>query len=76
MTFLLIMIPQRSSIKCCMTIFHIHSSFVVMFRRTPLMLAVFRGHVETTSFLISAGANIHAVDIYHRTSIHMAVSER
>ena len=37
------------------------------------MLAASRGHVDMTSFLVSALADINAVDIYQRTTLHMVV---
>jgi serine/threonine-protein phosphatase 6 regulatory ankyrin repeat subunit A len=42
--------------------------------RTALMLAASRGHVDMTAFLISAMANILAVDIYQRTALHMVAA--
>lgn len=39
------------------------------------MLAALRGHVDTTAFLISAAANVHAIDVYQCTALHMAVSD-
>ena len=41
--------------------------------RTPLMLAASRGHVDMTTFLVSALADVNAVDIYQRTTLHMVV---
>ena len=37
------------------------------------MLAVAGGHVDTTLVLLGMGANIHAVDVYHRTALHRSV---
>ena len=37
------------------------------------MLAASRGHVDMTSFLVSALADVNAVDIYLRTTLHMVV---
>ena len=37
------------------------------------MLAVADGHTETTLVLLGMGANIHAVDVFHRTALHRAV---
>jgi len=41
--------------------------------RTPLMLAASRGHIDMTSFLVSALADVNAVDIYLRSTLHMVV---
>ena len=41
--------------------------------RTPLMMAASRGHVDMTTFLVSASADVNAVDIYQRTTLHMLV---
>jgi len=37
------------------------------------MLAASRGHVDMTTFLVSALADVNAVDIYQRTTLHMVV---
>jgi len=37
------------------------------------MLAALRGHVDMTTFLVSASADVNAVDIYQRTTLHMVV---
>jgi len=37
------------------------------------MLAALRGHVDMTTFLVSAAAEVNAVDIYQRTTLHMVV---
>jgi len=37
------------------------------------MLAASRGHVDMTTFLVSASADVNAVDIYQRTTLHMVV---
>jgi len=37
------------------------------------MLAASRGHVDMTSFLVSALADVNAVDIYLRSTLHMVV---
>ena len=37
------------------------------------MLAASRGHVDMTTFLISASADVSAVDIYQRSTLHMVV---
>ena len=47
---------------------------VCVFARTPLMLSVGNGHLDSSSLLISLGANVHAVDANHRTALHRAVS--
>ena len=39
------------------------------------MLAASRGHVDMTSFLVSALADVNAVDIYLRTTLHMVVRQ-
>ena len=44
-----------------------------LWHRTPLMLAASRGHVDMTTFLVSASADVNAVDIYQRTTLHMVV---
>lgn len=46
-----------------------------LFVRTPLMLATSYGHVETLKYLIGAGAEVHALDNFHRTCLHMSVSK-
>jgi len=48
-------------------------SNVGLWLRTPLMLAASRGHVDMTSFLVSAMADVNAVDIYQRTTLHVVV---
>jgi len=45
----------------------------VLWLRTPLMLTASRGHVDMTSFLVSALADVNAVDVYQRTTLHMVV---
>ena len=37
------------------------------------MLAVANGHVDGSLMLLNLGANIHAVDVYHRTALHRGV---
>ena len=38
------------------------------------MIAAANGHIDAVLLLISIGANIHAVDAYHRTALHRGVS--
>lgn len=42
--------------------------------RTPLMMAVENGHIESTVFLIRNGAIVNARDADGRTALHRAVS--
>jgi hypothetical protein len=42
--------------------------------RTPLMLAIENGHVDTVLYLIANGAIVNARDIQGRTALHRGVS--
>ena len=43
------------------------------FFRTPLMLSTACGHIDAVLVLLAMGANIHSVDVYHRTALHRGV---
>lgn len=45
-----------------------------MICRTPLMMAVANGHVDTVLYLIANGAIVNAKDSQGRTSLHRGVS--
>ena len=49
-----------------------HNFFI--FFRTPLMLAIENGHVDTVLYLIANGAIVNAHDIQGRTALHRGVS--
>ncbi len=38
------------------------------------MLSVSHGNLDSSLLLIEMGANIHAIDAYHRTAMHRGVS--
>lgn len=40
---------------------------------TPLILACWKGHIETVDFLLSSGAQISQVDNLMRNALHWAV---
>ena len=42
--------------------------------RTPLMLAVEQGHLDTVIYLMSNSAIVNARDIHGRTALHRGVS--
>ena len=44
--------------------------------RTPLMLAVENGHIDSVLLLISHSSNIQLNDIYGRTALHRGVSSQ
>lgn len=44
--------------------------------RTPLMASVGNGFVDCVNLLLAEGANVQALDIYHRSALHRAVSSR
>ena len=44
--------------------------------RTPLMLAVENGHVDTVLYLIANSATVNARDIHGRTALHRGVCVR
>ncbi len=50
------------------------SILVTVSFRTPLMIAVANGHLDSLMVLLGLGANIQAQDIYRRTALHRAVS--
>lgn len=50
------------------------SNLYAMFCRTPLMMAVANGHVDTVLYLIANGAIVNAKDSQGRTSLHRGVS--
>ena len=43
--------------------------------RTPLMLAVEQGHLDTVIYLMSNSAIVNARDIHGRTALHRGVSD-
>ena len=49
------------------------STFCFLYR-TPLMAAVGNGFVDCANLLLSEGANMLALDMYHRSALHRAVS--
>ena len=49
-------------------------STVCSLYRTPLMAAVGNGFVDCANLLLSEGANMLALDMYHRSALHRAVS--
>lgn len=70
-------VEQCSSLFAFLRIVEMEWKFVGhgnLFVRTPLMLATSYGHVETLKYLIGAGAEVHALDNFHRTCLHMSVS--
>ena len=46
----------------------------IFLSRTPLMAAVGNGFFDCANLLVSEGANVLRVDVYHRSALHRAVS--
>lgn len=46
----------------------------IFLSRTPLMAAVGNGFFDCANLLLSEGANVLRLDIYHRSALHRAVS--
>ena len=47
---------------------------ITLLYRTPLMASVGNGFVDCVNLLLAEGANIQALDVYHRSALHRAVS--